>query len=302
MLLGLTSAVGYSAANLALRRLSGDHADLGWAIWVSAMKAVPTMVLALLLLTRRRIQGQPLYPTLRPIPALIVAGLVMQFGGNLGFQLALGHVGLAISVPLVFAFIISAGAFLGRIFLGDQVSRRTVMAIGVMMSSIVLLSYAAMQTDEGTDSAAGYVEGIAWMGLLYGTMSGISYGVNGVVLRRVARRALPVESVLLIYSTTGVIGLSAVGAAMLGTDRLQAITSTQWLTMMTAGTFNAIAFFAVTHALKILNITHVNVINAAQNAMCAVGAVLLFAEPVTNPMAFGILLSITGLVLLDRKQ
>ena len=88
---------------------------------------------------------------------------------------------------------------------------------------------------------------------------------------------------------------------MLGPQRLAEISPDQWLTMMTAGIFNAVAFFAVTHALKILNITHVNVINAAQNAMCALGAVLLFAEPATAPMICGILLSIAGLVLLDRK-
>ena len=103
MLLGICSAVGYSAANLALRGLSGRHGDFGWDIWVSAMKAVPTAVIALTLLMRRKAKGEPAYPTWKPIPALFVAALVMQCGGNLGFQVGLGHIGLAITVPLVFA-------------------------------------------------------------------------------------------------------------------------------------------------------------------------------------------------------
>ena len=71
--------------------------------------------------------------------------------------------------------------------------------------------------------------------------------------------------------------------------------------MLAAGTFNAIAFFCVTNALKLLNITQVNVINATQNAMCALGAVVVFSEPHSIPMVSGIALSIAGLMLLDRK-
>lgn len=301
MLLGLGSAAGYSAANLALRELSSVDAELGWAIWVSAMKAVPTMILASLLLARRRLRRQPLYPTTAPIPMLIVAGLVMQFGGNLGFQLALGHIGLAISVPVVFAFIILAGAALGRTFLGDHVSGRTVLSIAIMMVAIILLSYAATQTDAAGGSAAGYADGIAWLGLIIAMISGLSYGVNGVILRHCARRTLPVESVLLIYSTTGVVCLSTLGIGMLGWDRMLLVTTSQWQTMWFAGTLNAIAFFCVVHALKLLNITQVNVVNAAQNAMCAAGAVIFFSEPLTPALMAGVLLSITGLVLLDRR-
>ena len=301
LLLGLGSAVGYSAANLALRGLSGEHEDLAWAIWVSGMKAVPTVTLALLLLSRRKLRGETLYATIKPIPALIAAGLLMHFGGNLGFQLALGHVGLAITVPLVFAFIISAGAILGRVFVGDTVSRRTVVSIGVMMVSIILLSYAATASDDSSEQASGYAGGVAWMGLMFATISGLAYGINGVILRRVTRQVLPVESVLLVYSATGLICLSAIGGVMLGTERLLSISQEQWLMMLCAGTFNALAFFAITNALKLINITQVNVINATQNAMCAVGAVMIFAEPMSVAMVVGIVLSIVGLVLLDRK-
>lgn len=301
MVLGLSSAAGYSAANLALRELSSVDPEIGWAIWVSAMKAVPTMILASILLARRRIRKQPLYPTTRPVPMLIVAGLVMQFGGNLGFQLALGHIGLAISVPVVFAFIILAGAVLGRVFLGDQVSKRTVLSILVMMAAIILLSFAATQADDSGQRASGYAEGVAWLGLIIAMISGLSYGVNGVILRHSARRTLPVESVLLIYSTTGVICLATLGIGLLGFDRLTQVTTAQWQAMWFAGTFNAIAFFCVVHALKLLNITQVNVVNAAQNAMCAGGAVLFFNEPGSPAMILGVLLSIAGLVMLDRK-
>ncbi|MEZ6129435.1 MAG: DMT family transporter [Planctomycetaceae bacterium] len=306
LILGVVSAIGYSAANLALRDLSGRHDDLGWAIWVSALKALPTAVLALGLLFRRRfILQQPCFPTRRAIPALLLAALVMQFGGNLGFQLSLGYIGLAITVPLVFAFIIGSGAVLGRTFLGDPLTPRTVVSMAVMTVSIILLSYAATisattengplpVTTQSTTSAA-------LTGIAVAVISGLAYGVNGVVIRRVSQRSLPIESMMIIYSTTGIVWFGFIGAYMLGSERLLQVPAQDWGMMLAAGTFNALAFYCIMHALKVMNITQVNVINASQNAMCAVGAVLIFAEPVSVPLVLGIGLSMVGLFVLDRR-
>ncbi|APZ94354.1 DMT family transporter [Fuerstiella marisgermanici] len=297
--LGLCSAVCYSAANLALRGLSGRHADSGWEIWVTAMKAGPTVLLSLGLLLRLRLRKEAAFPSFRPVPWLLAAALIMQFGGNLGFQLAMGQIGLAITVPLVFTFIIIAGAALGRTFLGDTVSKRTVVSIMVMLVSIILLSYAATLNapELGTETK----EKIAWLGIVLAVISGMSYGINGIVIRRISQRALPIASMLFVYSTTGLVLLTAIGWNMLGTERILQIQRAEWQMMLAAGTFNAIAFFCVTNALKLLNITQVNVINATQNAMCAAGAVIVFSEPHSIPMVSGIALSIVGLLLLDRK-
>lgn len=306
LILGILSAIAYSAANLALRDLSSSHDDFGWAVWVSALKAVPTAVLALGLLFRRRfVLGQICFPVKKTIPALTAAALVMQFGGNLGFQLSLGHIGLAITVPLVFAFIIGSGALLGRTFLGDQLTPRTILSMGFMTVSIVLLSYAATIAVTAAESSLEVAQAAAakvvWLGIAMAVISGLAYGVNGVVIRRVAQRSLPVESMMLIYSLTGIAGLGILGAALLGPERLQQISTKEWQMMLFAGTFNALAFYSIIHALKVMNISQVNVINASQNAMCAVGAVLLFAEPISTPLVWGIGLSMAGLIVLDRK-
>lgn len=297
IILGIVSAIGYSAANLSLRGLSGRDGGLPWAIWVTAMKALPTVLVASLLLLRRRKNNQILYPTRKPIPALILGAFVMQFGGNLGFQIALGHVGLAITVPLVFAFIICSGAALGRFFLGDTVSPRTVISMVIMTGSIILLSYAAtLNAPEASSTKV-----VVWFGIVMAVVSGLSYGINGVVIRRIARDLLPVESMLIIYSSTGLISLTTLGWFVLGPDRIAAIKLDEWFMMFSAGCFNAIAFFSITNALKLMNISQVNVINASQNAMCAIAAVLIFAEPLTTPLVLGIAMSIGGLFVLDRK-
>lgn len=302
LMLGFASAVGYSLANLALRGLSGRHDDIAWSIWVSAFKALPTVILAVVLLWRRRRRGQALYPTKKPIPVLIGAAFLMQFGGNLGFQVALGHIGLAITVPLVFAFIIFAGALLGNMFLGDRVSPKTVLSMAIMTVSIILLSYAAKLASAVTQGTAAVdTNNIVWLGILMAVVSGLSYGINGVVIRKIARDSLPVESMLIIYSLTGLISFGILGPLMMGSERLSQIQPEEWTMMLLAGTFNAMAFFCVTHSLKLLNISQVNVINASQNAMCAIIAVAIFSEPVSMPLILGIGLSIVGLLALDRK-
>lgn len=300
--LGFSSAICYSLANLALRGLSGRHDDLAWSIWVSALKALPTAILAIVLLWRRRRRNLPLYPTTRPIPILIAGALMMQFGGNLGFQVALGHIGLAITVPLVFAFIICSGALLGNMFLGDRVSPKTVLSMAIMTVSIILLSYAAKlasTTPAGTDAVD--TNNIVWLGILMAIVSGLSYGINGVAIRKIARDALPIESMLIIYSMTGLICFGIMGPIMMGQERLLQIQSDEWTMMFLAGIFNAVAFFCITHSLKLLNISQVNVINASQNAMCAIIAVAIYSEPVSTPLILGIGLSIAGLLALDRK-
>jgi len=301
LLLGLTSAVAYSAANLALRGLSGRHDDLGWSIWVSAMKALPTVLLAAAMLLRRWHRNEAWYPTRRPIPILIAAGLLMQFGGNLGFLIALGHIGLAITVPLVFAFIIFTGAGLGRIILGDQVSPKTVVSMIIMTAAVTALAYAAKLAAGTSVSTEAIRHQIAWLGILMAVISGTSYGINGVVIRRIARDSLPIESMLIIYSLTGLICFGIIGPSMMGLERMQNIRTDEWQMMVLAGVFNAIAFYCITHSLKLLNISQVNVINASQNAMCAVAAVMIFHEPVSTPLIVGIGLSILGLVTLDRR-
>lgn len=261
------------------------------------MKALPTVVLSVALLTVRWSRREAFYPTRRPVPALILAALVMQFGGNLGFQIALIHVGLAITVPLVFAFIICTGAALGRIFLGDGVSVRTVAAMAIMTIAIILLSWAA--TLNAASDTRTHV--VAWFGVVMAIVSGLSYGVNGVVIRRVSRDLLPIESMLIIYSATGLVSLTAIGYALLGPERIAAINLEEWGMMLAAGICNAFAFFCITNALKLMNISQVNVINASQNAMCAIAAVLIFGEAVSTPLVVGIALSVCGLFVLDRK-
>ena len=114
---GLLCALFGTVANIALRHVATPH-DLGWAMLVACVKALPTVLTAMVVVfvfLPRRERG---FVTSRAAAALLLIGLTTQFGGNLAFQYALGIGGLGLTVCLCFATLIVTGATLGRVILG----------------------------------------------------------------------------------------------------------------------------------------------------------------------------------------
>lgn len=307
--LGLLAAIAYSVTNLALKKLAGGTGGIAWDLWISGTKAFPTALIASILLVIAVRSGKTVMPGTKVVAVLIVSALLMQFGGNLGFQVSLKLIGLAISVPIVFASLIVSGAIAGRTILGDAVSIRTFFSMGLMVVSIGFLSAAAHSTDSSSNSdlATQTTDAIVssnlispvTLGVIVALFSGLSYGLCGVVIRRVVRGQVPVATTLFVFSLTGLLTLCPISLAQLGFDGIFRISTEDWAYILTAGTFNALGFFAITYAYRLMNISRANVVNASQNAMCAAGAWLFFQEPLTAWALIGIGLTIIGLIILD---
>ena len=104
-----------------------------------------------------------------------------------------------------------------------------------------------------------------------------------------------------LFSAAGFLVLCPLSLFLLPLRAIAETTRSEWMTIAVAGIFNAIGFYAITHAMRYLTISRANVINASQNAMCAVGAFLMFGEALSPIGLFGIGLTIAGLLTLDRK-
>lgn len=290
------SAVGYTGANTALRAVSVPH-DLDWAIWVSCIKAVPTAIVAVLLVGHRMWRRQPSWTSSRLIGMLLATGLFMQFAGNGAFQFALGAGGLAIVVPLSFAILIGSGAWLGRIVLGEPITFRTAAAMLVLVTSIVLLSVGTGDATASTMSDASLW--VITITVLAACLSGLAYGVGGVAIRGALTRGVPLSVTLLVMSLCGVVALGLVSLVRIGPDRLISTPADTMGIMLLAGTSNAVAFFALGAAFKYISVVHTNLVNASQIAMSTAAGVLLFAEPLTAWIVGGCALTIVGLLLID---
>ena len=298
VMLGLTAAVTYSVANLALRGLAHPDGGVGWDMWIAGTKAFPTFFAAIVLLGIRRYRGQTSFASWSFVWPIALAAIFNQLGGNFAFQMSLSVIGLAISVPICFASIICSGAIVGRYVLGDRVSVRTGISMGLMVASIMFLSTAAKirTTEVPTATDWDTADGVA-----LAVISGLAYGITGVYIRKAVRSHMPVAATLFLFSAAGFLILCPLSLCLLPIQTIVATTPAEWVTIAIAGIFNAAGFYAITHAMRHLTISRANVINASQNALCAVGAVLIFNESLSIFGLVGIGLTIAGLLTLDRR-
>ena len=136
----LTSALAYTAVSLCMRQLTTLRCDPFWAVFNREL--VTTAVVAPWL-AYRALRGQPIFPSGRTLAMLLLVGLLVEVVGNVCCQWALGVVGLAVTIPAQFGLMITTGAVLGRVGLGERVSIRSVGAIALLLVALVLLGLGA---------------------------------------------------------------------------------------------------------------------------------------------------------------
>lgn len=297
-LLAVVSAVAYMAANIALREVARAE-DSDWAVWVSCIKAVPAALAAWGLIGYRALRGLPAMPPRRLILPLLLTGLFMQFGGNVAFQWALGVGGLALTVPLNFATLILSAAWLGRVFLGEVISRRSARAMAVLFLSIVFLSAGAQSAAWSVSTNTSRLSIVG--AILAAALAGVAYGACGVVIRGVVTRDVSLSATLVMLSTSGVVGLGAMSLWRVGVEGLLQTPTGDFQMMLLAGTLNAVAFFALSAALKHISVLRTNLINASQMAMAAVAGVVWFEEALTSWLIAGTILTMLGLCLIEGR-
>lgn len=299
--MGMSSAVFYTLANMGLRG-AASSSDVGWAIWISAVKCVPVTIAVWFIIAVRTSRGEQALPSRKAVLPLLVAGLTMQFGGNVAFQWAISFAGLAITVPMMFACIIGSGAWLARRFLGDPISKRTVQAMLVLIVAIFLLSAGVSRATGGGTTAMAQSPYAVGAAILAAVVAGCTYGMTGVIIRSLVVRGTPAVASMVMFCTSGVVVLGTIGYQQLGADRILAMPASEWQSVLFAGTCNAAGFFAFTGALRRIPVNRVNLLNASQVAMCAIGGVFVFAEPVTAALISGCILTIAGIMLVDNEK
>jgi len=289
------SAVGYTAANASLRAVSDCD-----PVWVSCVKAFPTVALVGPWLIVRMARSQAVVRSLRPLGWLVAAGLLGQLAGNVLFQWTLGVIGMALAVPLNLGSLIVSGVLVGHFFLRESVPPRTVLALLVLVTSIVVLSWGAPTAGGAVTAVGDGVPASTWsvVAAVAACCSGVAYTALGVSIRHACQEGTPATTVVTLVCAVGVVVLGVMSVAKVGTDAMWATDRADLAMMLLAGVCNAIAFFALTKALQLTGIVHVNGLNASQMAMAALAGIVLFHEPVTAPLIVGVSLAVAGLLLM----
>jgi drug/metabolite transporter (DMT)-like permease len=296
----LLAALGYTAANICLRAVS--HCD---PVWVSAVKSVPTVVLAAPLLLLRARRGQGVWPHRRALVSLILAALAGQLIGNVVFQWSLGIVGLALAVPVCLVAQIAGSAVLGRIFLQESITPR--MAIGVVMlvAASTIFSFSAEDAYRSVTQALWTDAMPRWkLALSVGAvcLSGLSYAWLGLVIRRGTTPDVPIASTLFIVCIAGMISLGILSPMRIGWAGIRQTAIEDLGMMILAGLCNFAAFYSLTKALQLTSLLYVNALGASQAMLAAIAGVALFQEAASRSLEIGIALSVVGILLMSRTR
>ena len=109
--------------------------------------------------------------------------------------------------------------------------------------------------------------------IVFSGISGLGYGFGGVSIRRAVTGTGTIASTIAPLATIGIVGPGLIAWNEMGPARLAAVDWQMNATLLLAGTFNAIGFFFAAAAMARLPLVRVNLINASQTAMCALGGV-----------------------------
>lgn len=290
------SAIGYTATNMCLRRLAALETD---PMWATAMKEmVSVAVLGPWFLTRV-VRGERFLPSARWMAFLVLSALAAQFAGNIFQQWSFGVVGLAIAVPVIFSVVLSGGAVLAWIVLGEKVSLRTIQAMIFLIAAIILLSFGAVHAG----SLLPHISvGKILLGIGAACIAGVAFAQLGLMLRMGSSSGI--SALVLVFLVTGVgAGLLApLSLWRLGPSLLAQTTPEQWTYMLGAGTCNLLAFLAITTGLRWTKLVRANVLNAAQVAMGAVAGIFVFGEAWNQGVVVGVVLTILGILWMGSPR
>ena len=168
----------------------------------------------------------------------------------------MGEVGLALTVPLCSGTMIIAACLLARLWLHEGVTPRSALALALLITAIVVLSLGAERAPQLAELAT--ADASITAALSAACLSGVCYAVLNVTIRRLITRSMPMPIILSTVSSVGVVSLGLAAIARTGWEPLAATELTDLGVMFIAGTFNAVAFFALTKALQLVSIVQVN--------------------------------------------
>ena len=278
--IGVAFGIGawpYTWTNILLRRAAGPT-DLGWNCWATCLKAVPSAIAAWTLIILRWSHGQRGLDGWKSFAWLTLNGFFMQFGGNISFQYAMSFGGLCLPFRCASARSSSRGLG-GRLFLKEKIGQRTMIAMWLLITAVIVLSQGADAAASNMNKDATFAD--MMKAIVFSGVSGLGYGFGGVSIRRAVTGTGTIASTIAPLATIGIVGPGLIAWNEMGPSGLAAVDWQMNATLLLAGTFNAIGFFFAAAAMARLPLVRVNLINASQIAMCALGGVLFYGEPAT---------------------
>lgn len=216
--------------------------------------------------------------------------------------MVLGIVGLAVTIPAVFGLMITSGAVLGRLWLGERVSPRSSAAIAILLVSLVLLGQGAESA--GTLLARPHAipptHLTVALAVAAAALAGAVFGILNITVRHSVTRNILPSAIAFLIPLMGTISLGPISVYRLGLERLWATPWEQLGLMAAAGLFNLLGFVSLIQGLRRTTVIYANALNASQVAMASLAGLALFHEPPNPWLIWGVCLTVAGTLWIDR--
>jgi drug/metabolite transporter (DMT)-like permease len=288
---GLLSPLGYTATYLCLRAAAVQVDPLVAAFF----RSVPLLVAAWTMLLRQRQVGSAgitAWPGWRAIWPLIAVGLIFNVSGNATFQAALGIAGLTISAPVSGGAVLWGSALGGWWLLRERITLVPALGLLLLLASLPLLT-----------TGGGGGTGPVWLGAIAAAVAGLSFGGGNVIMRHtVMRRGFSQGLMLAPITTTGLLSLLVLILARHGLSAFAGLDAPTLGWLLVAGCFNVVGLVSVSRALALLPAARVGALGVLQTGLSSAGGILLFSEPLNPAVGIGLLLSLIGAILSQRRR
>jgi drug/metabolite transporter (DMT)-like permease len=290
------AAVSYTAANVCLKQLSATVDSA----WTTCVKESMACAMAVLLILAQFVRGKAVFPPKREMAILLAVGAAVQLIGNMGFLWSMSKVGLAVTIPANSSTQLVICAIFGWLILGERVSFRSKWAIAILIVALALLGAGLATADARSTVEAGSSSFSAILGVAVACIAGTSFASLSIAMRRSMTLRIPQSTLLLFVAGVGVATMWPLSIYRVGIDGLLATTPTMWLWLLGAGVFNLIGFFGFAKGLELTSVVHASVLSASQVAMAAAIGMVCFGEPRDAWLILGVLMTVLGIVLIDR--
>ena len=288
---GILSPLGYTATYLCLRAAAVQVDPLVAAFF----RSVPLVVAAWAMLLHQRQSdsaGMTAWPGWRAIWPLVAVGLLFNVSGNATFQAALVFAGLTISAPVSGGAVLWGSALGGWWLLRERVTLVPALGLLLLMVSLPFLT-----------TGGGGGTGPVWLGGLAAAVAGLSFGGGNAIIRHtLLRHRLSQGLTLAPVTTTGVLSLLVLILARHGLSAFDGLDATTLGWLLLAGCFNVVGLVSVSRALALLPSARVGALGVLQTGLSAAGGIVLFAEPLNAAVGTGLLLSLIGAILSQRRR
>ena len=291
------AAVSYTAANTCLRQLSTTVDPA----WTTCIKESMACLFAGFCILVKLFRGLPAFPRRKEVGILIAVGLAVQLIGNLGLLWSMGKIGLAVAIPTNSGTQLLVCALFGGIILGERVTFRSAMALGLLLIALVLLGFGAEAAGRAMASAdSPSLPATIALAVAASCIAGVSYAGLSIAMRRSSNLRIAQSTLLFIVAGVGVAAMWPLSCYRMGVDGLLATSPKAFAWMLSAGVFNLIGFFGFAKGLQLTSVVHASVLNASQVAMSAVVGMIYFQEPRNPWLVLGVMVTLLGILLIDR--